>query len=78
MGVVESHMSDQNIHSVVLVNIRPVPWTPEWLLWKLDPKGDGDKRRHRSSFNVGRLADMTDERLLDMVESVVEMRIEPW
>lgn len=78
MGVVESNMSGQRISAVVLVDIRPVPYTLHWLLWMLDPKGDEDTRRHRSSFHVGRLADMTDERLRDMVESVVGMRIDPW
>jgi len=71
-------MSGQRISAVVLVDIRPVPYTLHWLLWMLDPKGDEDTRRHRSSFHVGRLADMTDERLRDMVESVVGMRIDPW
>lgn len=78
LGVVESYMSGQRISSVVLVNIRPVPWTLQWLLWMLDPKGDEDTRRHRSSVHVGRLANMTDERLRDMVESVVGMSVDPW
>lgn len=78
LGVVESDMSGQLISAVVLVDIRPVPWTLQWVLWMLDPKGDEDTRRHRSSFYFGRLADMTDERLRDMVESVVGMSVDPW
>ena len=78
LGVVESHMNSQLVSSMVMVNIRPVPWTLEWLLWMLDPKGDEDTKRHRCSFHVGRLADMTDELLRDIVDSVVGMRIDPW
>lgn len=78
LGVVESHMNSQLVSSMVMVNIRPVPWTLEWLLWMLDPKGDEDTKRHRSSFHVGRLADMTDEGLRGLVEGVMEMKVDPW
>ena len=78
LAVVESHMTGTPTLSIVLIDIRPVTWTLEWLWWMLDPEGDADTKRHRSSFHVGRLADMADERLLGMVEDVVGMRIDLW
>lgn len=78
LGVAESHMTGAITPSIVTIDIRPVPWTLDWLLWVLNPKGDQDTRRHRCTFHVGRLADMGDERLLGMVEDVVGMRIDLW
>jgi len=78
LGVVESHMNSQLVASMVIVDIRPVPWTLGWLLWMLNPWGDRDKRWHRCSFHVGRLADMTDERLRGLVEDVMGMKVDPW
>jgi hypothetical protein len=81
LAVVESRMTGTptpSIASIVLIDIRPVTWTLEWLWWMLDPEGDADTKRHRSSFHVGRLVDITDERLLGMVEDVVGMRIDLW
>lgn len=78
LGVSESHMTGSTTPAIVIVDIRPAYWTLEWLLWILNPRGDRDTKRHRSSFHVGRLADVTDERLLYMVEDVVGMRVDPW
>jgi hypothetical protein len=76
--VVESHMTGTITPSLVIIDIRPAYWTLEWLAWILDPNGDADPLRHRSQFYVGRLAEMSDEKLLGQVEDVVGMRINPF
>jgi hypothetical protein len=76
--VTESHMTGVSTPSLVIAEVRPSPWTLDWLLWSLNPKGDADTNRHRSSFYVGRLKEISDDGLRQLVEGVLEMRTDPF
>ena len=78
LRITESKMTGMVSPHLVIVEIRPVPWTWEWLLWILDPKGDQDTRRHRSRFEPGRLEGMDGTKLLAFVEDVTGMRLDFW
>jgi hypothetical protein len=71
-------MTGVSTPSLVIFEVRPNPWTLDWLLWVLDPKGDQDAKRHQCTFQVGRLAELTDEKLMCMAEDVVGMRVDPF
>jgi len=78
LRVTESKMTGTVSPHLVIVEIRPVPWTWEWLWWILDPKGDQDTRRHRSRFEPGRLDAIDKAKLLAFVEDVMSMRLDVW
>lgn len=78
LRVTESHMTGVSTPSLVILEIRPNPWTLDWLLWHLNSDGDSDTSRHRSSFHVGKLQEVSDDKLRYMVEDVLEMRINPF
>jgi hypothetical protein len=78
LRIVESHMTGSVTPSLVIVDIQPSHWTWEWLVWALNPAGDTDTRRHRHQFYVGRLTEMSDERLAGMVEDVLGVQINPF
>lgn len=78
LRVTESHMTGVSTPSLVIFEVRPHPWTLDWLLWHLHPKGDEDTSRHRSSFHVGKLQEVSDDKLRSYVEDVIEMRIDPF
>ena len=76
LRVTESHISPGSTSpSMVIIEIRPVAPSLEWLRWILDRNGDWNLDKHRTCFEVGDLGRMGEEKLLKMVEEVTQTNI---
>lgn len=59
---------------MVTLDIQPVPFSLEWLVWVLRPKGDMDSHLHRHTYEVARL-DQVDLAL--RVEKLIGLSLFP-
>ena len=76
LRVTESYMSPSSTSpSMVIIGIRPVAPSLEWLRWIMDRNGDWNIDKHRACFEVGDLERMGEEKLLKIVEEVTQTNI---
>ena len=74
--VTESHLTPGlTSPSMVIIEIRPVAPSLEWLRWIMDRNGDWNLDKHRTWFEVGDLDGLGEEKLLKMVEKVTHTDI---
>lgn len=76
LRVTESYLSPGSTSPcMVIIEIRPVAPSLEWLRWIMDRNGDWNLDKHRTCFEVGDLERMGEEKLLKMVEEVTQTDI---
>lgn len=74
--ITESHLTPGSTSPcMVIIEIRPVAPSLEWLRWIMDRNGDWNLDKHRTWFEVGDLDKLGEERLLRMVEKVTKTDI---
>lgn len=74
--ITESYLSPgTTAPSMVIIEIRPVAPSLEWLRWIMDRNGDWNLDKHRTWFEVGDLNRLDADKLLKMVEKVTQTDI---
>ena len=74
--ITESYLSPgSTAPSMVIIEIRPVAPSLEWLRWIMDRNGDWNLDKHRTWFEVTNLDRLNEGRLLKIVEKVTQTNI---
>lgn len=69
--ITESHLTPGSTSPcMVIIEIRPVAPSLEWLRWVMDRDGDWNLDKHRTWFEVTNLDRLDEEKLVRAVEKV--------